>query len=286
MGKLVKRSRPKRPLDDKTKDRLVRFYRIWRERETAWERDIARAEMERIAEEHGYTIDEIDRITEEHGQATGQLDQPTPPSLAETINALRGIVLQYLVLPANGDLLISLWIAFTFVFKRFMHAPRLVADSVDPGFGKSLLLGVVSQVSNNADLNGDLSAASMYEHHAAMGGDATHCWDEADGYDFRGGDRKLTKIFNDGFNRNGAVRRMRKGRSEKFPVFAPLAVAAIDARATFTRQMVERSIIISMPLAHERKLLNGVRVLEVKAAQAVSLRACRHGRCRGGRLTR
>ena len=249
--------------------------------------ETARKKLLKLLGDYGYRWSDLEDLLRQHQatQFTASATTPTAPNpsdpvipLADTIAAFRGMILSYLVLPPYADLIVALWAAHTYTHRRFMHSPRLLLDSPAPGYGKTTLLDVLAVVCNGGERIDDLTAAVIYQHLAAKGGEATIALDEGDNYNF-GQERQLVRIFNAGHRRGGFVwRGTTRGQRIKFPVFGPMAAAAIGASALLKPAMLQRSIVIPMrraTMADAKRLrildLNDPTIAEEFAAVRIAL---------------
>jgi hypothetical protein len=165
---------------------------------------------------------------------THPFDRTSP---ADTV---RGMLKLYVKLDPAEFVAVTLWIIHTHVYDRFMVTPRLLLSSPVKGCGKSTLLDVCERLVARAEKSDSISAAALY--HAMKGAPRTMLLDEADNLEL-GVKAVLRSVLNAGHKRGGVVTRMLRNQSVRFPVFAPVALAAIGL---LTLPLISRSIVINM----------------------------------------
>jgi Protein of unknown function (DUF3631) len=134
----------------------------------------------------------------------------------------------------------ALWALHTHVFGRFRYTPRLVVLSPVRRCGKSRLMRLLEQLTTDAFRSDNVTAAVLYHEMARR--ERPFLLDEGDNLGLFNND-VLCAIFNAGYERGGIIHRVIGGRSVRFPVYAPLAVAAIG---TLPLPLMDRAIIINM----------------------------------------
>jgi Protein of unknown function (DUF3631) len=152
---------------------------------------------------------------------------------------LRLIELHAILTPAQC-LTAALWTLHAYVFGRFRYTPRLVLLSPVRRCGKSRLMRLLEQLTTDAFRSDNVSAAALYHELARR--ERAFLLDEGDNLGLLN-NPVLRAIFNAGYERGGIIHRFIGGRSVRFPVHAPLAVAAIG---TLPLPIVDRAIPIYM----------------------------------------
>jgi len=167
--------------------------------------------------------------------------------LGPEVNALdlvlRLIELHFSMTPEEM-LVAALWALHCRVFDHFDHTPRLVVFSPASGCGKSMLLHFLELLVSDPYFSDNVTAAAVYDELAR--GPRTLLLDEGDNLGLLQ-DRKLRVVFNSGHHRSGAISRYVGGRSRRYSLFAPLAMAAIEAKLPLP--LLHRSITINMQRA-------------------------------------
>jgi hypothetical protein len=108
------------------------------------------------------------------------------------------------------------------------------------GCGKTTLLDVAERLVARPEKSDNITAAAIY--HALRGVPRTLLLDEADNLEMTA-KAALRAVLNAGYRKGGVVTRMLRGQSVRFPVFAPVALAAIG---TLTLPLASRSLVIHM----------------------------------------
>jgi hypothetical protein len=175
--------------------------------------------------------------------SSGAASQAAPPDRnAPQVNVL-DLVLRLLELhiglPPEQRMAVALWTLHTHIFANFTITPRLVLVSPVRGCGKTTLLILLEQLTADPYRSDNVTAAAVY--HEIAGRERTLLFDEADNLGLLK-NNVLRAVFNAGHRRGGAISRFVAGRSRKFPVFAPLVVAAIG--------------LLPLPLMHRAAVIN------------------------------
>src|SRR6516225_8243272 len=146
------------------------------------------------------------------------------------LDLLTTVIDQYVSVTPEQCLLIALWILHTYIFERrlFMHTPRLLVSSPVRGCGKTTLMLLLEALVANGDRSDNVSAASIYHAMDPFGPTPSFLLDEGDNLDLLR-NQILRAVLNAGYTMGGTIKRYFGGQSHKFEVFAPLALAAIDA---------------------------------------------------------
>jgi len=147
---------------------------------------------------------------------------------------------RYVALTAHQSVAVALWIAHTFVYRRFTVTPRLMLTSPVRGCGKTTLLELIEALCARPLKSDNITAAGIY--HAVDHEHPTLLMDEADnlGLAFNGA---LRAVVNSGHRRGGKVTRYHHAQVRSFSTFSPVAVASIG---TLPLPVMHRSIVIRM----------------------------------------
>jgi hypothetical protein len=146
----------------------------------------------------------------------------------------------YINLIPEQRMAIALWVLHTYVFGRFSITPRLALLSPVRGCGKTTLLILLELLTADPDRSDNVTAAAIF--HLLAHREHTLLVDEGDNLGLLT-DNVLRSVFNAGHRRGGAISRFMGDRPRKYPVFAPLAVAAIG---TLPLPLMHRSVVIHM----------------------------------------
>jgi hypothetical protein len=178
-----------------------------------------------------------------------------------------------LVLSFEHAVIVTVWILHVYVFEQFVHTPRLLIFSREPGCGKTVLLVCIEVLTNNALRISATTPAVIYRRlrthpqTAFLLDEVEHStlWDRHD---------PLVAIVDSGHRQGGYIPRVIRGEVVMFPTFAPLALATIigrDRREKFPLQIVSRSIGLELMKSFEGRdeiLLNDPRFAPVRAVAA------------------
>ena len=163
------------------------------------------------------------------------------------LDLLTTVIDQYVSVTPEQCLLIALWILHTYIFERrlFMHTPRLLVSSPVRGCGKTTLMLLLEALVANGDRSDNVSAASIYHAMDPFEPTPSFLLDEGDNLDLLR-NQILRAVLNAGYTMGGTIKRYFGGQSHKFEVFAPLALAAIDALNILPLPLLRRCITVEM----------------------------------------
>jgi putative DNA primase/helicase len=163
------------------------------------------------------------------------------------LDLLTAVIDQYVSVTPEQCLFIALWILHSYIFERrlFMHTPRLLVSSPVRGCGKTTLMLLLEALVANGDRSDNVTAASLYYAMDPFGPTPTFLLDEGDNLDLLR-NQILRAVLNAGYTMSGTIKRYFGGRSHRFEVFAPLALAAIDALNILPLPLLRRCIVVEM----------------------------------------
>jgi hypothetical protein len=158
-----------------------------------------------------------------------------------------------LVLSFEHGIILVAWILHAYVFEQFIHTPRLLIFSREPGCGKTVLLVCIEALTSNALRISATTPAVIYRRlkthpqTAFLLDEVEHStlWDRHD---------PLVAIVDSGHRQGGYIPRMIRGEVVMFPTFAPLAMATVIGRGRrekFPLQIVSRSISLELMKSFE-----------------------------------
>jgi hypothetical protein len=137
----------------------------------------------------------------------------------------------------------ALWIIHTHVFGRFEHSPRLAILSPVRRCGKTTFLILAETMCSYPDRSDGTTTAALYQ--TLLEDEATLLLDEGDNLGLLQ-NKELRQLMHAGFQRGGTIDRGGPGgRKRKYPVYAPLAIAAIGM-SSLSLPLIDRSIVIMM----------------------------------------
>jgi hypothetical protein len=203
---------------------------------SAGERENALAALRRIRDEYGLTDVMLAYIAE------------APYEKRKDINAfdivLDAVMHSKIVLTFEQQITVTLWILHTYVYDRFLHTPRLLVDSHEPGCGKTALGHLVEVLACNTNFVSSASPAVIY-HTLRKAQGTTFLLDEIENSQLWAFDRLLLNVFDAGHRKGGVVKRVIKNEVVEFFVFAPLMLMGVREKR-FPPQLLSRSINIHM----------------------------------------
>lgn len=155
------------------------------------------------------------------------------------------LVTTYLDVQPHEAVAIALWTLHTYVHKQMSHTPRLMLMSPVPRCGKTTVLRLLQLLTKNSERISSPSPAAIYR---LIEQDATMLIDEGDTLGLLN-HGQLRSVLNDGHVAGGTVPRVIGGDLTMFPVFTPIAVAAIGL---LPLPLMDRSVIIHMQRTYKR----------------------------------
>ena len=190
---------------------------------------------------------------------------------ASLLDALAAFVHRFVACTETQAAAIALWTAHTWTFDAADTTPRLAVQSAEKQSGKTRLLEALDLVAPGPLPVANISVAALFRVIAA--GPVTLLWDEVDStFNNKGTGtaEELRGLLNAGYRRGAQVARVvgegKKMRVERFPVFAPIALAGIGS---LPDTVEDRSIIIRLrrraPNEHVERFRR--RVVEPDAAR-------------------
>ena len=194
---------------------------------------------------------------------------PEPVNGADLLDELAATFKKYVVLPAGGDTVLSLWTLHTHTFQSSPITPRLQIKSPEPRCGKSRVMDILEAASHRPLKVENITAAAIFRTVEMVR--PTLLLDEAD--TFISTSEELRGILNSGHSCGGAVIRTVGDDFEPrlFSTWAPVAIAAIGK---IPRTLEDRSIRIEM-----KRRAAGETVEPWRADRAYLLLGDVHRRC-------
>jgi Protein of unknown function (DUF3631) len=187
------------------------------------------------------------------GRLLGWLEPPTrilPRAGHELLDDVAAFVSRFSVFPSEHCApTLALWYAHTHATEQFYVTPRLVLDSAEPGSGKTRVLEVAQYLVRAPEMTISATPAALFRLVAI--GPITILFDEVDAI-FNpkngGNNEDLRGLLNAGYKRSATIARCvgdaKKMKVERFPVYAPAALAGIAGAMPAT--ITTRAITIHM----------------------------------------
>lgn len=166
--------------------------------------------------------------------------------------------------------MLALWYAHTWAAEHFYITPRLVLSSAEPGSGKTRALEVARFLVKAPEMTFSATSAALFRMVGA--GPITILFDEIDAvFDSKGGGNEdLRALVNAGYKRSAHVARCKGDAGnmviERFPVYAPAALAGIAGRLPDT--IMTRAITIHMRRRRRDETVESFRERKVEAESA------------------
>jgi hypothetical protein len=169
---------------------------------------------------------------------------------AELLDQVAAFVARFSVFPDQHCApTLALWYAHTHAIQHFYTTPRLILDSAEPGSGKTRVLEVGQYLVAKAEMTISITTAAIFRMLAV--GPVTLLFDEIDAVfnsKTGGNNEDLRALLNAGYKRSATVARCvgdaARMKVERFPVFAPVALAGIAGGMPST--ITTRAITIHM----------------------------------------
>ncbi|MGH3692519.1 MAG: DUF3631 domain-containing protein [Pseudonocardiaceae bacterium] len=180
----------------------------------------------------------------------GWLGQPPPGVISraghQVLDDVTAFVARFSVFPSEHCApTLALWYAHTHAIDQFYVTPRLMLDSAEPGSGKTRVLEVAQYLVRAPEMTISATPAALFR--LVSMGPITILFDEVDAI-FKpkngGNHEDLRGLLNAGYKRSATIARCvgdaKKMKVERFPVYAPAALAGIAGAmpATITTRAV------------------------------------------------
>jgi putative DNA primase/helicase len=148
---------------------------------------------------------------------------------------------RYVVLSDTAADAVALWVLHTWLFDKFIIAPRLAITSPTKGCGKTTVLRFLNQVVRRPKRAGSISPPALFR--AVEQFSPTIILDETEKYIEHGSD--LHALLNEGHCRGGTVLRV-LGEKQELREFSVFAAVAFAANGKLPDDLEQRSIVIEM----------------------------------------
>ena len=173
-----------------------------------------------------------------------------PIDPAELLNQVTAFITRFSVFPDRHCApMLALWCAHTHAIAHFYTTPRLILDSAEAGSGKTRVLEVIQFLVSKPEMTISITTAAIFRMLAV--GPITLLFDEIDAvFSAKAGSNHedLRALLNAGYKRSATVARCvgdaSRMKVERFPVFAPVALAGIAGAMPTT--ITTRAITVHM----------------------------------------
>jgi hypothetical protein len=211
------------------------------------ERNAAWRKLDALLKRLGKTWNDLSELLRDETTAASPQFDPRDAAPSEhpfdaytPVQTVHGTLQKYVALDPHEYVAVALWIFHTHVFDKFMVTPRLVLTSPVHNCGKTTLLDVANRLVARAEKTDSITAPAIM--HTVHQSKCTLLLDEADNLEMSV-KAVLRAVLNSGYRKGGNRTLMVKGTSQRFDVFAPVALASIGS---LTLPLMSRSIIIRM----------------------------------------
>jgi hypothetical protein len=168
---------------------------------------------------------------------------PPPPgeriTASELYRAIQAVYEEHVTLDADALVVCPLWVMHAYVFRLFLHTPRLLLRAPFAGHGKSRTRRITEAFIPNLKRSDNASAATFFRwtdkgHNVSL--------DELDNLGLTQ-DRTFLAALNSGFEPDGSTARYIQGEEKEFSTFGATLLTGIG---TVPSMLARRSIIINM----------------------------------------
>jgi putative DNA primase/helicase len=212
-------------------------------------REAARVAALQILERYRLGWNDLLKILGSTPQGTANasaLIVPTPIDEPLPLDLLTAIWPEFVDLPKNEILALSLWSIHSCIFDQFDVTPRLALLSPVRRCGKTTAFAVLEALIARPLKTDDITPAMVY--HLIDRDGVSLLLDEADNAALHL-DRHARAVYNSGHREGGKVGRLIGGEPRTFSTFSPLALAAIGL---LPLPLMDRSIVIRMQRSTKR----------------------------------
>lgn len=204
------------------------------------EREAAQGRIDALLKKHKKSWTDVPELLRSAHDDDDKPAAATAPSTPAPLDLIYRLSERYLHLTATQRIVLTLWIAHTYIFSQFSVTPRLRLRSPVGHCGKSTVLNFIAVLGYNTEKFNSATPAALFR----LTDEERKCvlLDEADNADIPS-NGVLRSVINSGRQRNGKVLRCIAKKKKKFATFAPLALAAIGE---LPGPLVSRCITIQM----------------------------------------
>jgi hypothetical protein len=209
------------------------------------ERTKALAALKQLQLDHGLTDVELSYIAECEQKEPSKLDGVPDERLINVFELIIHLIrLNHIILGFEPAVTVALWILHTHVYDLFLHTPRLILRSFEPGCGKTVLLSLIGLLADQGYLIGHTTPAAIYRRLKRRR--TTFLLDEAE-HSPLWSSRLFKALFDMGHRqgRSVSLTDVITGEEVEYPAYFPLALALVEERR-LAPQLLDRSIIIEM----------------------------------------
>jgi hypothetical protein len=220
-------------------ERIAKLWALSHGSSFASEGASAFAHLKRLQSEHELGDVELAFIAELYTK--GDPEERDPDLLQLLLHFFEAV---HIVMPLTLAITVALWTLHAYVFDRFLHTPRLLLRSFEPGVGKTVLMHCMEGLIHESFYTSNTSAAVLY-HELENSPRTAFFLDELESSELFC-NRVLVSFNDDGWRQGGCLTRFVGGEVVKYPCFCPLALAIYlkpQNRRPIPEQVLSRTII-------------------------------------------
>jgi hypothetical protein len=199
-------------------ERIAKLWGVSRGSTFAGEAASAFAALKRLQAEHELSDVELTFIAELY--AKGDLEERAPDLLQLLLHFFEA---SHIVLPLALAITIALWALHAYVFDKFLHSPRLLLRSFEPGVGKTAVMHCLEGLIPESFYTSNTSAPVLYNQLQKFSRTA-FLLDEFESSELYR-NSVLVSFIDDGHRQGGCLTRLIDRGVVKYPCFCPLALA-------------------------------------------------------------
>lgn len=220
-----------------------RIGKFWTRRNLPFEGASAFAHLKRLQSEHELSDIELTFIGELY--ANGDPGERAPDLLQLLLHFFEA---SHIVLSLEPAITVALWVLHAFTFDKFLHSPRLLLRSFEPGAGKSVVMHCLKGLIPESLLTSNTSAAALY-HRLRKSPSTVFLLDEFESSELYRRGSVLVAFIDAGWRQGGTLTRFIDREDVEFPCFCPLALAVYlkpQNRRPIPDQVLSRCITLDI----------------------------------------
>jgi len=209
---------------------------------SASERAAAFAALKRLQGEHDLSDVELTFIAELY--AKGDLEERAPDLLQLLLHFFEA---SHIILPLTVAITVALWVLHAHVFDKFLHTPRLLLRSFEPGVGNTVIMHCLEGLIPESFYTSNTSTAVLYNQLEKFLRTAFFL-DELESSELYRND-VLVSFIDDGHRQGGSITRLINREVVRYPCFCPLALAVYQKpqnRRPVPDQVLSRCITLDI----------------------------------------
>jgi len=220
---------------------IAKLWATYRGSSFAGEGASAFAHLKRLQSKHELSDIELAFIAELY--AKGDPEKRDPDLLQLLLHFFEA---SHIILSLELAITIALWILHAYVFDKFLHTPRLLLRSFEPGVGKTVIMHCLEGLIPESFYTSNTSAAVLYKQLQKFLRTAFFL-DEFESSEFHRRGSVLVSFVDDGWRQGGCLTRVINHEVVKYPCFCPLALAVYQKpQKPIPDQVLSRCVILDI----------------------------------------